>query len=442
VGASFLPAQFALTDAPALHWAEGSATTVVVRAREGHRELWVEGKIEASTLPTDRLHLALLGALPCALHPAPERVAVIGLGTGRTAQAVAAFAPERLLVMELEPEVVRAVSWFEQDGGGLPAGAEVALGDARRTLAASSERFDVITSDPVHPGVAGSAALYSVEQYALLAERLLPGGIACQWLPLYQHTADDLRLALRTFAAGFEHVLVFQSGEDLILVGSAAPIVVDEAALRARLAGPAGRPLVPLGLATPGRLLRLVLADGAGARRFAGPGPLNEDDRLLLEFQAGRSWFVQTPYENLLLLRVRRPDPAALLAAAPSDAFRAEVELAARHDEGIRAWLSRDPARAADAFAALAAHDAADGFASEMRDDCRLLAFAARAEDDPDAVLADLRALAKEPQLTARQRLDAAQLLLDLGAEEEGRALALSVLEQTGSPRARRLAAP
>jgi spermidine synthase len=432
VGASFLPAQFAIDDAPALFFAEGSATTVVVREREGHRELWVEGKIEASTQPTDRLHLTLLGALPMALHPDPQRVALIGLGTGRTAQAVAAFGPRRLLLLEIEPEVLRTVGRFAADGGGLPAGAEVRIGDARHSLTRSAERFDVITSDPVHPGVAGSAALYATEMYALALERLAPGGLFCQWLPLYQLTGDDVRLALRTFADAFPHAWAFLAGEDLILVGGGGAIQVEEARLRERLAGEAGSPLRPLGLASPGRLLALVLKGPEGLRRFTGEGPRNSDDRLLLEFRAGRSWFVDDAFGNLTRLWPGRAKAADLLAAPPSPAFELEVARAAPYWEGVRAGMGGEPARAAEAFGALAALDPADRFAAEMRDTARLRAAASRAERGLlDEALVTARAMAQEPGLTPGQRLDVAALLREWGAPEEGRLL------RRGAPHAR-----
>jgi len=443
VGASFLPAQFAIEDAPALFYAEGSATTVVVREREGHRELWVEGKIEASTQPTDRLHLTLLGALPMALHPDPQRVVIIGLGTGRTAQAVAAFGPRRLLLLEIEPEVLRTVGRFAADGGGLPAGAEVVIGDARHTLTRSAERFDVITSDPVHPGVAGSAALYATEMYALARQRLAPGGLFCQWLPLYQLTGDDMRLALRTFADSFEHPWVFLAGEDLVLVGGSEPLRVEEARLRERLAGGAGVPLTPLGLALPGRLLALVLKGPEGLRRFAGAGPRNSDDHLLLEFQAGRSWFVDDAFGNLTRLWPGRAKAAELLAEPASPAFRAEVLQAAAYWEGVRAWLGGEPARAAEAFGVLAAADLADRFAAEMRDTARLRAAVLRAQRGLlDEALSEVRVMAQEPGLTPGQRLDLAALLREWGAPDEGRALAEQVRRTHDGPRARRLSAP
>jgi spermidine synthase len=443
VGASFLPGEYGIADAPAVFFAEGRATTVVVRDREGRRELWVEGKIEASSQPTDLLHLTLLGSLPMALHPAPARVGIIGLGTGRTAQAVAAFGPKRLVVFELESEVLRAAPLFEPEGAGLPAGAEVVLGDARRSLLASAERFDVLTSDPIHPGVAGSAALYAREAYEVVKERLAPGGLFCQWLPLYQMRAEDLRLVARTFVAAFPATYLFQSGSDLVLVGAAAPLALEESALRARLAGPGGARLVALGLRPAGRLLSLLVRDPDGVRRFARDGEVNTDDRLVLEFRAGRAWFVRAEAENAKLLSVGRADPAVLVAGAPSAAFLAEVQVGELHRAGIRAWLRGERTDQAEAFAALAAADPEDRFSARMRDGGRLARVFDLLDEGRDDEAREVAAvLAQEPTLDEAQRLDLADAYRVLGDLEASRALAEAVRRTRDSPRARRLAAP
>lgn len=443
VGASFLPGEFGFADAPAIHFAEGRATTVVVRDREGRRELWVEGKIEASSQPTDLLHLTLLGTLPMMLHPAAESVGVIGLGTGRTAGAVAACGPRRLVVFEMEPEVVRAAPLFEPEGAGLPRQAAVVLGDARRSLLGRPERFDVLTSDPIHPGVAGSAALYSREAYAVVRERLRPGGLFCQWLPLYQMTDADLRLVLRTFAEGFAAPYVFQAGSDLVLIGASEPLALDEQALRARLGGPGGQPLAALGLRRPGRLLALLVRGPEAVRRFAGEGEVNTDDRLLLEFRAGRSWFVHDEAENARRLNVGRAKPETLLAGPPSPPFEAESAQGGVYREAIRAWLRNDRSGAAESFAALAAADPADRFAARMRDGSRIArVFDLIEEGRADEAREAAEALAAGPGLDPPQRLDLAQAFRDLGDVERSRSLAEDVRREADGPRARRLASP
>jgi len=53
------------------------------------------------------------------------------------------------------------------------------------------EKFDVITADPDHPWSRGAGYLHTAEYFKLVSEHLLPGGIACQWLPIYELSPED-----------------------------------------------------------------------------------------------------------------------------------------------------------------------------------------------------------------------------------------------------------
>ena len=59
----------------------------------------------------------------------------------------------------------------------------------------TKEKFDVITADPIHPWFSGAGYLYTTEYFRLAAERLRPGGIVCQWLPIYELTRGGPEVA-------------------------------------------------------------------------------------------------------------------------------------------------------------------------------------------------------------------------------------------------------
>ena len=83
------------------------------------------------------------------------------------------------------------------------------LDDGRRYLAAQPEHFDVIVSDLFIPWHASAGNLYAREMYDTVARRLAPGGLFCQWLPLYQLTREEFDIIVRTFLERFP------SGESL-----------------------------------------------------------------------------------------------------------------------------------------------------------------------------------------------------------------------------------
>lgn len=226
---------------------EEDATGVVALAPEGSGSwrMFVNGRSH-STLPFGGLHTTL-GAAPALVHPSPERVAVIGLGSGDTAWAAACRGETRLLrVFELcAPEIrlLRRLAAGER-GGRLAAflddpRLELVLADGRNALERGSDTYDVIEIDALPPSSPHSGSLYSVEFFQMCARRLRPGGVMCTWAPTTR--------VLPTFAAAFPHVLEIADGR--VLVGSLAPLPVDAAAWKERLDRPGVRDYLGAGRA-------------------------------------------------------------------------------------------------------------------------------------------------------------------------------------------------
>ena len=76
---------------------------------------------------------------------------------------------------------------------------------------ATAARFDVIVSDLFIPWHAGAGSLYAREMYAAVARRLAPGGLFCQWLPLYQLTREEFDVIARTFLSTFPQVSLWRN---------------------------------------------------------------------------------------------------------------------------------------------------------------------------------------------------------------------------------------
>jgi hypothetical protein len=415
-----------------------------VRDREGRLEFWVEGSLEASNWPTDRLHLGLLGHLPLVLFEAradrrPE-VALVGLGAGFTAQAAARHSPAGLTVYELEPEVVRAAESFREVGGGLPATARVVFADGRKAVLRDGPAVDVLSSDPIHPAVAGSAFLYSEEYFRGAMRRLSPEGLLVQWLPLYQLHVEDFRLVLRTFAASVPCPYVFLAGHDALLVGSREPLRLPLPRLQRALASAGADGLRTEGLGSPGALLALLALDPEGCRAAAGEGEINTDDRLLLELRSGwREAGDETAAYDLLASRPA--DPRSLLEGPTDAAFEAGLRDGSRLAEALAAWVQGRLAVAAARFADVAGRDPGNELARLMRDEVDMERAWDRLDAGNDAAAARMaRRVAAREGVHAVHRLDAAEILARTGSPEEARAIAVPYALREAWPRAKRLA--
>ncbi|HET6900710.1 MAG TPA: fused MFS/spermidine synthase, partial [Vicinamibacteria bacterium] len=144
--------------------------------------------------------------LPLLLHPSPRRVAFLGIGTGITAGAALLHPVDHIVALEIVPEVVAAARQDFADANGRvleDPRVMVVIDDGRNYLAASPHAFDVIVGDLLVPWRPAEAPLYTQEHFESVRRALTAEGVFCQWLPLYQLSADQLAIIVRTFVEVF-----------------------------------------------------------------------------------------------------------------------------------------------------------------------------------------------------------------------------------------------
>jgi len=162
--------------------------------------------------------------LPLLMHPSPEGVLFLGLGTGLTAAgAIPHQEVKRVTAVELIPEVVeaaRALGEYNFDVVDHEK-TKIVCDDARHYLLATEDKFDVIVSDLFVPWESESGYLYTVEHYEVAATRLKEGGLFCQWLPLYQVGEAEFESIANSFAEVFPSVTLWWGK----LTGSRGPVI-------------------------------------------------------------------------------------------------------------------------------------------------------------------------------------------------------------------------
>jgi spermidine synthase len=305
-----------------LFYRDGISGTVAVHRSGQNVFLRVNGKTDAST-GHDMATQLMLGHLPLLVHRAPKAVLVIGLGSGITAGAVARHPIERLDVVEIEPAVVEAARFFAEEHGDVLKDPRVrtVIADGRNFLLTTSNRYDVIISEPSNPWIGGLASLFSVEFFQLARQRLEPGGIMLQWVQGYNLLPDDLRMVVKTFRNVFPATSIWNTTPgDFLLLGQMEPTPLDLKLVEGRFSRV--RPdRLALGFQDwPGVLGYFMLGE-QDTRRFSEAARLNTDDRLPLEFSAPRALYLDTVMGNQRLVRSFKVAEFPDLTSASRDAL-------------------------------------------------------------------------------------------------------------------------
>jgi spermidine synthase len=273
-----------------LFYREGTTATVAVtRLLDGRLHFSSDGKVEADTSPQSMVLQRMMGHVPMLLHPNPRRVLNIGLGAGVTSGALSCYPETQLEIADIEPAVTNvAAIWAERNHDLIRRGRHTLfINDGRNHLLVTTNRYDVITSDPFEPVVAGAASLYTVEHFQLARSRLAPGGLMAQFLPLYELSRDDLLMIVRTFARVFPRASVFFTGTDTILLGLTEGAELRLATAAAKFAIPEVRAsLAEIGMDRPERLLDMLVMDLEPGDAAIHEGRVNSDNHPFIEFSA------------------------------------------------------------------------------------------------------------------------------------------------------------
>ncbi|TAE32282.1 MAG: spermine synthase [Cytophagales bacterium] len=214
---------------------ESGVSTIKLLPNHQSGVVFVNG-LGQSGLPfyIDEVH-TLLGALPVMLHPHPERVAVIGLGSGGTVHGIGGRAEtQRIDCFEIVSNQAQIVADYGAEADDSTVNAMLAdkrlrliFHDGRYALQHDTTHYDVIEADALRPTSAFSGNVYSREYFELLKARLRPGGYAVTWAP-----TPRIR---NTFQTVFEHIFYI---DDLVLIGSNKPIQVDWNRVREKAESP------------------------------------------------------------------------------------------------------------------------------------------------------------------------------------------------------------
>lgn len=294
-----------------VHSEEGAVSTVAVTRSGDHLALIVNGRREA-LVAFGEWHLGayerssqgdlktqvLLAQLPLIFAEKSEEVLVIGLGSGITLGAVCAHPVQRIDCLESEPAVVEASRFF-QDFNRKPLGdprVHLVTDDARHHLLLSHRKYDVIISQASSPWAPDVARFFTREFFELSQQRLREGGLFCFRLSLDGLEREDLEVVLRGFGSVYSEVHLFRNESDVLILGSAKPMLLDLARTRVRWTEELARTMGSMGLASWETAFVHYWIGGQDLRAQLRGIAQNTDDHRIVEFRPPWQWMIHVPH--------------------------------------------------------------------------------------------------------------------------------------------------
>ncbi len=202
---------------------------------------------------------------------------------------------------------------------------EVVYDDARHFILTSKEKFDIITTDPIHPWVKGAATLYTKEFFDLSRKHLKPGGVMTQWVPLYESTPEVVKSEMATFFSVFPDGLAWindrEGGGDVVLFGQVDPAPITFADIDRRLSRPenerAAESMREVGFESGMDVLASYAGRSADLKKWLKGAAINTDRDLRLQYLAGMGVNVDATDKIYKELMEERRFPEGLFIASP-----------------------------------------------------------------------------------------------------------------------------
>jgi spermidine synthase len=277
----------------------GGFTAVLKRDFIGdtHYILLNSGKPDAS-FPDDMATQTLFAHFGMLFHPAAKNVLIVGLASGITAGEVLNYPVERLDVVDINDEVIAASDYFREWNSDVLSDprTRVIIQDARAHLAMTNQKYDVISSEPSNPWMAGLASLFTKDFFETVRSHLNEGGIFVQFAHTYSMDWRVFSMIGRTFATVFPNSILLNTDPagrpgDYLLIGMKGEKKLD-ASVAARNLQYAQR---SKNIALLDHRLFYNLIVNEDLKRLFGDGPVHTEDRPYLEFAAPKLLYVDDP---------------------------------------------------------------------------------------------------------------------------------------------------
>jgi spermidine synthase len=307
-----------------------NSSAAIAQWSDGTIGLGVNGHVQASNIPYDMKLQRMVGHLPLLLHPDPKSVLGIGFGAGVTAGTFTTYPGiEKITICEIEPVIPPlSTKHFAKENYNVMNNPKtrIVFDDARHYMMTTTDKFDVIASDPLDVFAKGTAALYTKEYFDAIKAHLNPGGYFSLYVPLYETDLRTIKSELATFFASFPNGTIWANtingrGYDMVFMGQADPLKVDLDETQKRLERPdyatVAESLRGIGIGSVVDLLSTFTGQGSDFAPWVAGSELNRDLDLRLQYLAG--WGINSTIEDDLFQEMisYRKAPENLFSGSP-----------------------------------------------------------------------------------------------------------------------------
>jgi len=185
--------------------------------------LVTNGYSMSATTVIAKRYMKLYVYLPLALQRDARDALLISYGVGSTAKALTDSSRlEHIDVVDISREILAmsSVVYSDADSPLHDPRVNVHIEDGRFFLATHGRKYDLITSEPPPPKVAGVVNLYTQEYFQAIRNHLTANGRTTYWLPVHQLQPLDTLAIIKAFCNAFKDCTLWDgAGLEWMLMG-------------------------------------------------------------------------------------------------------------------------------------------------------------------------------------------------------------------------------
>jgi len=204
------------------------------------------------------------------------------------------FPVRSITAVELEAAVIEAAKVFDKythEPEKNPR-VKVEINDGRNFLLATTQKFDLIISEPSNPWQVGVCNLFTREYFKCARDRLTPDGVLSLWLQLGEVSPESIKAVLSALNSEFRYCLALASdSSNLCILASQKPLAANYKNLEEAFQDPlVKRSLDKANITTPEAVLARMILTPNGLSNMVKSTQPNTDDLNVLEYRIGRTY--------------------------------------------------------------------------------------------------------------------------------------------------------